>query len=315
MNEQEARLILQACPPGAADQSDPQVVEALQMAERSPELARWLAEEQAFDRAMSAHLAALPAPYGLKTRILAQNAPPATSRVARWIFSLAGAAALLFLLLQVVDFGRGAAPATASLSGYAGEMVSFVKLPPPLEMESNNLGSIKDWLAKNNRLTPEVPTSLAALSPAGCRILSYREHKAALLEVALECLADLRSRFDVVISDLRMPGFSGVELHDRAPRLGLTSRSCDDLPRSQRHHPALRGATTASATTAAAARSASTRRTSNTWVASRASASRSSTRVSSSSVSRIAASRGSISSEKIEVRLDCICGIVLLLRT
>jgi hypothetical protein len=34
-----------------------------------------------------------------------------------------------------------------------------------------------------------------------------------------------------------------------------------------------------------------------------------------SSVSRIAASRGSISSEKIEVRLDCICGIVLLLRT
>ena len=34
-----------------------------------------------------------------------------------------------------------------------------------------------------------------------------------------------------------------------------------------------------------------------------------------SSVSRIAASRGSISSEKIDVRLACICGTVLLLRT
>ncbi len=34
-----------------------------------------------------------------------------------------------------------------------------------------------------------------------------------------------------------------------------------------------------------------------------------------SSVSRSAASRGSISSEKIDVRLDCICGIVLVLRT
>ena len=34
-----------------------------------------------------------------------------------------------------------------------------------------------------------------------------------------------------------------------------------------------------------------------------------------SSVSRIAASRGSISSEKIEVRLDCIWGIVFALRT
>ena len=31
--------------------------------------------------------------------------------------------------------------------------------------------------------------------------LSYREHKPALLEVALECLADLRSRYDVVICE------------------------------------------------------------------------------------------------------------------
>ncbi len=31
--------------------------------------------------------------------------------------------------------------------------------------------------------------------------LSYREHKAALLEVALDCLADLRRRFDVVICE------------------------------------------------------------------------------------------------------------------
>ena len=181
MNEQEARLILQACRPDAQDHSDPQVTEALQVAERSPELARWLAEEQAFDRAMAAQLAALPAPFGLKTRILAQQAPPATSRMARWIFSLAGAAALLFLLVQVVDFWRSAALTTAALPSYASEMVSFVKLPPPLEMESNNLGTIRDWLAQNNKLTPEVPTNLAALPPVGCRILSYREHKVTLI--------------------------------------------------------------------------------------------------------------------------------------
>ncbi|MEO5718337.1 MAG: hypothetical protein ABIR29_07170 [Chthoniobacterales bacterium] len=181
MNEQEARLILQACRPGDEDYGDPQVVEALQMAEQSPELVRWLAEEQAFDRAMAVQLAALPAPFGLKTRILAQHAPPASSRMARWIFSLAGAAALLFLLVQVVDFWRSAAPATAALPSYASEMVSFVKLPPPLEMESNNLGTIKDWLAQNRKLTPEVPANMAALPPVGCRILSYREHKVTLV--------------------------------------------------------------------------------------------------------------------------------------
>jgi adenosylcobyric acid synthase len=31
--------------------------------------------------------------------------------------------------------------------------------------------------------------------------MSYRQHKAALLEISLECLADLRSRYDVVVCE------------------------------------------------------------------------------------------------------------------
>lgn len=181
MNEQEARLILQACRPGAQDHGDPQIAEALQVAERSPKLGRWLAEEQAFDRAMAAHLAAMPAPFGLKTRILARATAPATSRPARWLVGLAGVAALLFLLAQAVDFWRNAAPDSATLPGYASEMVSFVKLTPPLEMESADLGAIKDWLAQNGTLTPDVPANLAALQPVGCRVLSYRGHKVTLV--------------------------------------------------------------------------------------------------------------------------------------
>ena len=75
MTEQEARFILQSYRPGGEDKDDPQFAEALREAERNPELARWLAEEQAFDCAVAAQLAALPAPFGLKTRILAQAAP------------------------------------------------------------------------------------------------------------------------------------------------------------------------------------------------------------------------------------------------
>ncbi len=89
MNEQEARLILQAYRPGA-DPDDPQVADALQEAARNPELARWFAEEQAFDRAIAAHLGNVPAPFGLKTRILAQLAPPAAPRRWSWVVKLAG---------------------------------------------------------------------------------------------------------------------------------------------------------------------------------------------------------------------------------
>ena len=126
MNEQEARLILQAYRPGA-DPDDPEVAAALQEAARNPELARWFAEEQAFDRAIAAHLGNVPAPFGLKTRILAQLGPPAAPHRWSWAVKLAGVAALLFLLTQVVSLFRPAAP-EAQVSNYAREMVSFVRL-------------------------------------------------------------------------------------------------------------------------------------------------------------------------------------------
>ena len=134
MNEQEARLILQAYRPGA-DPDDPEVAAALQEAARNPELARWFAEEQAFDRAIAAHLGNVPAPFGLKTRILAQLGPPAAPHRWSWAVKLAGVAALLFLLTQVVSLFRPAAP-EAPVSNYAREMVSFVRLGGTLDMES-----------------------------------------------------------------------------------------------------------------------------------------------------------------------------------
>ena len=74
MDEQEARLILQAYRPGTEDQTDPQFAEALRASATNPELARWWAEEQAFDRAIATQLDSVPAPFGLKTRLLAQAA-------------------------------------------------------------------------------------------------------------------------------------------------------------------------------------------------------------------------------------------------
>ena len=181
MDEQQARLILQAYRPGDQDKDDPHFDEALQEAARNPALARWFAEEQAFDRALATHLDSVPAPFGLKTRILAQAAAPATAGGSRWIIGLAGVAALLFLLAQVADFWRNAAPAAAALQDYAREMVSFVQLPPPLEMESQDLGAIKNWLGQKDTLPLNVPPHLAALQPVGCRVLSFRGRYVTLI--------------------------------------------------------------------------------------------------------------------------------------
>ncbi len=182
MDEQEARLILQAYRPGDQDREDPQFAQALQETSRQPHLAQWFAEERAFDQAIATHLAAVPAPFGLKTRILAQSKAPARSWKVRWAIGLAALAAVLFLLAQVFDLGQRALPATAALPDYAHRMVGFVQVPPTLEMESGDLGAIKDWLSKRKATTPaEIPARLAALEPLGCRVLSYHGHDVTLV--------------------------------------------------------------------------------------------------------------------------------------
>jgi hypothetical protein len=181
MHEQEARLILQAYRPGGQDMSDPYFAEALQEAVHNPHLAHWFVEEQAFDQAIAAHLEAVPAPFGLKTRILAHGGVPTKSWAARWTVGLAAFAALLFLLAQVVGLRRNQTPAADALPDYSREMVSFIQQPPPLDMESQDLGKIQKWLEQKTTIPVEVPPALASLEPVGCRILSFRGHDVTLI--------------------------------------------------------------------------------------------------------------------------------------
>ncbi len=181
MDEEQARLILQAYRPGEQEESDPKFVAALQAVAASPELARWFAEEQAFDRAVAAHIESIPAPFGLKTRILAQGAESARPGKRRWAFGLIAVAALLLLLTQLVSLWRTPKSVASLPSDYAREMASFIQLRPPLEMESNNLSEIKRWLGRKEALPIEVPARLAALEPVGCRILSFRGYDVTLI--------------------------------------------------------------------------------------------------------------------------------------
>jgi hypothetical protein len=179
MDEKRARLLLESYRPGVDDPNDPSIAEALQEVARNPGLAVWFAQEQAFDRAIAAHLEAIPAPFGLRTRILAGAVSPVESRPWSWVVKLAAIVALLFLFVQVAGLFRASAP--AGIQDYAREMVSFVRIPPPLEMESSDLSAIKNWLSKKNAAPTDIPPRLAALQPVGCRVLSFRDQEVTLI--------------------------------------------------------------------------------------------------------------------------------------
>jgi hypothetical protein len=182
MNETEARIILGAYQPNVDDRSDAQIAEALRLTAADPALANWWEEEQAFDRAIAAQLKAIPPPFGLKTRILAQagEETPQRRNGWRWAFAGAMAVATLLLLAQITDFWQ------KSQSGnlphqYASEMASFIEIAPALAMESSNLDQIKNWLGQKHEKPMQIPAQLAALDPVGCRVLSFRGHDVTLI--------------------------------------------------------------------------------------------------------------------------------------
>ena len=181
MTKEEAKRILAAYPPGDQDQLDSYFAEALEETQKDPELAQWLSEEREFDHAVAAHLASVPVPFALKTRILATMAPRA-SRKWRWLAPIAAAGtAALVLLALVISVSRSSGRGSGELTHYEQEMMSFVKLEPPLEMQSLEIGPIKQWIAERRAPLADIPPGIATIETMGCRILSFRGHSVTLL--------------------------------------------------------------------------------------------------------------------------------------
>jgi len=183
MNTQEAKFILQAYRPGGEDANDPQFAEALQQAKNDPELAKWFAEQTAFDLAMSRALRQVKPPDHLRENILAGGRvtrPAFWSRRAVW-WAMAAAFVLLLGLgtfwlhsMRFADYMDKMAAASASSQGH-------------VEVKISDLGQIQAWLANRGMETNFVmPTALSDVPATGCRVLDWRGHKISMLCYMLE---------------------------------------------------------------------------------------------------------------------------------
>lgn len=182
MNNQEAKLILQAYRPGGQDASDPLFAEALEQARLDPELQKWLAEENALESCLQARLeAAIPVPRGLKSDLLALRK---ISLPVPWWFQpmkLAAAAAValllglgaLFLLPQKKTPLDSFREAMARYSAQEHGHVVF---------ESHDLAKIQLWLQDRGVETNfDLPAALPGRSTQGCRVVDWNGHKATML--------------------------------------------------------------------------------------------------------------------------------------
>jgi hypothetical protein len=180
MDRREARSILSL---HRADEpvNDERFAQAKELAAKDPELARWWIEDQEVDDAIATQLASVPVPADLKARLMSPAKPLATPQ-SRWRRPrLLGAAAIVILAL-LFGLWKGPLKPAASLADYRAEMVRLFSVWQPLDLETNNLTDINDFLAKSGAPSRfDIPQALRDLEPVGCAKLRFRGEDVAVI--------------------------------------------------------------------------------------------------------------------------------------
>ncbi|HEY8996066.1 MAG TPA: hypothetical protein VIM71_15475 [Lacunisphaera sp.] len=177
MNNEEAKFILQGYRPNGADAADATFCAAIEQTKTDPLLGEWFAKQQAFDAAVSAKLAQVTPPAGLRAAILAGGrvTEGGKARVRwwnqpMWMAAAAGVAVLLTAGValwprQAVAFDEFAFE-DAKLSmihGHGDHGASTNALQWTLSQPVTKLGQ-------------NLPVDFANLRNTGCRKIKYQGH-------------------------------------------------------------------------------------------------------------------------------------------
>ncbi|RYD35406.1 MAG: hypothetical protein EOP86_08540 [Verrucomicrobiaceae bacterium] len=179
MTAEEAKMLLSVRRPGGADDHAPEMAEALAVAAGNPELAAWLAEEEAFDAAVTGRLREHEVPTELRARILAgMNAslPPASRKVTRrvfwWSAAAAAAAAAVGGLFQFLGKNQ------PQLAQFRTEMLDFFnhRFADQFDLVEPDPAVIRKWLqSRPDAIAFQAPGNLPEGKTLGCKIIPWRK--------------------------------------------------------------------------------------------------------------------------------------------
>lgn len=178
MDSQQAKFILQAYRPGGQDANDPQFAEALEQVHKDPELAKWFAEERAFDEAIGSKLKSIPVPADLKLTILAGQKvirPQAWWKKSRWV---AAAACLAMVIGAIAVWVH----AISNFSHYRRDMAGFLRRMESLDHPSNDIDDVKHWLdARCAHGCIAIASNLEKMPVEGCSMLRWHGKDVVLI--------------------------------------------------------------------------------------------------------------------------------------
>ena len=174
MDSRLAKEILMRYRPGTPDANDPEFAEALELARRDPELARWFGQHQAFQNTMRDRFRELPVPGRLKKDILAGYSPKV---IPVWwrqrAFQALAAAAAIVLLIGVSRF-LSQPREDRSFAAFQSRVVRNAQRGYVMDITTTNLDEIRQFLAAQGALADYVlPAPLQMLPGDGGAVVRW----------------------------------------------------------------------------------------------------------------------------------------------
>jgi len=215
----EAKDILLLYRPGRGEEGDPQVVEALDLARREPELQEWLRQSSAFHETVTSQLKSLPVPRDLKADILL--GPKIVRGPAHWwTRTVPIAAAASIILCATIAFIWTNSKAPSDFARFRSRMVGIVLREYRMDIVTNDMPQVRSYLAARSAPSDYiVPPKLDSLSLTGAGVLHWQGKP-----VSMVCFD--RGAKDMVflfVSDRKNVGDAPVSAAQMAPVKGLAT--------------------------------------------------------------------------------------------
>jgi hypothetical protein len=181
VNINEARNILQLYRHGTADAEDPQIAEALALAERDMELKDWLVIHCARQFVLREKLRQITAPAGLKEQIISEQAAMEKMAFRRQKFALAAMAGLVLLVASAaLWFSQREHEVTLAI--YQNRMVGVALRGYAMDLLTNNPESIRAYLSQNHAPADFIlPEALKKTALAGCAVEGWQDTKVSMI--------------------------------------------------------------------------------------------------------------------------------------
>jgi len=182
VNRSEAQRVLLLYRPGEA--GNPEMLEALDLARRDPELGRWFEQHRGFQKAMSARFRQIEVPAHLRTSILAQaqvQGPIIRPPQFWWRKPLWLVAAVIVVLAGLAGLWLKPRPAD-QFANYRTRMVSGALREYQMDIKTNAMQVVRqDLAARGAPADYKVPPGLERLRLTGGGRLTWRSNPVAMV--------------------------------------------------------------------------------------------------------------------------------------